>query len=62
METKTGSIPDFKDILKHAKNFSVTWGDEEKLEWEVWLAAAKAHLSAQHSTLVGYLATMKIAA
>lgn len=62
MENSTKSIPDFKCILKHAKNFSVTWGDEEKLEWNVWLAAAKVHLTEQHPTLGAYIATIKIAA
>lgn len=62
MEVKTISIPDFKDILKHAKNFSPAWGDEEKLEWEVWLGDAKAHLSAQHPASADYLTRLKIAA
>lgn len=62
MENKTGSIPDFKDILKHAKNFTSTWGDEEKLEWDVWLAEAKAHLSAQHPSQAAYLKAIKLAA
>lgn len=62
MENKTDTIPDFKCILKHVKNFSATWGDEEKLEWEVWLADAKAHLSAQHPASADYLAKLKLAA
>lgn len=63
IENKTNSVPYFHLVSKHAKSFSSSgWGEEEKLKWEEWFAEAKVHIASQHSTLVPYLNTLKIAA